>query len=128
LGGFLGFLGLVIVVVASAFIQILLFGTSEYEAEYTTQELVILTIDCIIICLWSGYIISTISKKAKISTPIIASIIVMVFAFFPVREVPIWYMLSSALLAPPLFYFGAKFHVTRLTKRLSAGTQQSCAP
>ncbi|WP_444915881.1 hypothetical protein [Microbulbifer sp. TRSA007] len=118
-GGFLGLLGVFVIIVISTFIKIMLFGYQPYNAPYTTEELVILVFTCTFSYIWSGFIISKISRKGKLLNPIIVSSIILVLAFFPAREVPFWYILLSGFLAPPLFYYGANYHLKRLTRRSS---------
>ncbi|WP_444894594.1 hypothetical protein ACJJIE_10815 [Microbulbifer sp. TRSA001] len=115
-GGFLGLLGVFVIAVISTFIKIMLFGSQPYNAPYTTEELVILVFACAFSYLWSGFIISKISRKGKLLNPIIVSLIILVLALFPAREVPFWYILLSGFLAPPLFYYGANFHLRRLAR------------
>jgi len=125
LGGFFSLLGVVVVAIVSSIFIISMFGSSEYEDTYTNPELVILTIGCIICYLWSGFIISRISKNGKLVNPLLVSSIVMILAFFPVREVPIWYMVISGIIAPPLFYLGAKFNLLKAANFESTGGSTS---
>jgi hypothetical protein len=113
LGGFFSLLGVVVIVIVSSLFKVSMFGRSEYEDVYTNPERAIITINCIISYLWSGFIISKISKKGKLVNPLIVSTITMILAFFPGIKLPILYVFTSGVIAPPLFYLGAKLHLLK---------------
>ena len=117
LGVLLSILGLIVMILPFTYLKIALLGRAEPGSSYTVEELILLIPFCCLWYIWSGFIVSKMSRKGKVINPLFVGFLFFVLAVFPSNEkLTLWYLVFPAMASIPFHYIGAIWHLKRVNK------------